>query len=157
VTTRGDTPVRESSAARFAKLIASVVGVGFLMVGILGFVPGITTDYDTLSFAEHHSEAKLLGLFQVSILHNVVHMLFGGAALYAATRARLVPPVMFGSAVIYALLTIYGVLVDHPSAANFVPVNSADNWLHLVLAIGLAGLGELVRRRLVAEGTTVRR
>ena len=49
----------------------------FLLVGILGFIPGITTGYDDLSFAGHHSEAELLGIFQVSVLHNLVHVAFG--------------------------------------------------------------------------------
>lgn len=60
---------------------AAAVGAVFLLVGVLGFIPGITTNYDTMDFASHHSEAKLLGIFQVSILHNIVHLLFGIAGL----------------------------------------------------------------------------
>ena len=52
---------------------------------------------------------------------------------------------IFGGAV-YAVLWLYGLLIDHGSDANFVPVNSADNWLHLVLAIGMIGLGVLLGR-----------
>ncbi len=63
---------------------ALAVGIVFLLVGILGFVPGITTNYDQLSFASHHSEAMLLGVFQVSILHNIVHLLFGIAGIAVA-------------------------------------------------------------------------
>ena len=66
---------------------ALIVAVIFLLIGILGFIPGITTDYDTLQFAGHESEAKLLGIFQVSILHNVVHLLFGVAGLALARTA----------------------------------------------------------------------
>ena len=40
---------------------AAAVGAVFLLVGILGFVPGITTDYDSMEFAGHESDAKLLG------------------------------------------------------------------------------------------------
>ncbi|MGC5407864.1 DUF4383 domain-containing protein [Streptomyces sp. DT73] len=36
-------------------------GAVFLLVGVLGFIPDITTNYDTMRFAAHHSEAKLLG------------------------------------------------------------------------------------------------
>ncbi|MDI9949424.1 DUF4383 domain-containing protein [Rhodococcus sp. IEGM 1305] len=61
------------------QLAALIVGVVFLLVGVLGFIPGITTNYDMLTFAGHHSEAKLLGVFEVSILHNIVHLLFGVA------------------------------------------------------------------------------
>jgi Domain of unknown function (DUF4383) len=42
---------------------AAVVGVLFLLPGILGFIPGITTHFEMLSFAGHESGAKLLGLF----------------------------------------------------------------------------------------------
>ena len=60
---------------------AFVVGAVFLVVGILGFIPGITTNYGDMTFAGHDSQAKLLGIFQVSILHNIVHLLFGIAGL----------------------------------------------------------------------------
>ena len=53
-------------------------------VGVLGFIPGITTNYDMMTFAGHHSEAKLLGLFDISVLHNIVHLAFGVAGLALA-------------------------------------------------------------------------
>jgi hypothetical protein len=46
---------------------AAIVGVVLLLVGVLGFIPGITTNFGDLSFAGHHSDARLFGLFQVSI------------------------------------------------------------------------------------------
>ncbi|MDX6231152.1 MAG: hypothetical protein QOH68_100 [Nocardioidaceae bacterium] len=141
-----------TGAEQFARAAAAVVGVTFLLVGVLGFVPGITTDYDSMTFADHESGAELLGIFQVSILHNIVHLLFGVAGLWAATQARLVAPVLLGSAAIYGLLTIYGIVIDKESDANFVPLNSADNWLHLVLTVGLAGLGLYVKKRLDDSG-----
>jgi Domain of unknown function (DUF4383) len=71
---------------------AAIVGVVFLLVGVLGFIPGITTNFGDLSFAGHNSDAKLFGLFQVSILHNIVHLLFGIAGLaMARTAARPAP------------------------------------------------------------------
>ncbi|HEV7622841.1 MAG TPA: DUF4383 domain-containing protein, partial [Amnibacterium sp.] len=55
--------------------VALGFGVVFLLVGIAGFVPGLTTG--TLTFAGPTSGAELIGLFQVSVLHNVVHLLYG--------------------------------------------------------------------------------
>lgn len=144
----------DSQAEKFARSAAAAVGVVFLLVGVLGFIPGITTDYDTMTFASHDSEAQLLGIFQVSILHNIVHVLFGIAGLVAARNARDVPTFLFGSAAVYAVLTIYGIAIDKTSDANFVPLDSADNWLHLVLTLALAGLGLVVRRRLAAPAST---
>ncbi|GHB26187.1 DUF4383 domain-containing protein [Streptomyces chryseus] len=126
---------------------ALAVGAVFLLVGILGFIPGITTDYDTLKFAEHHSEAKLLGIFQVSILHNIVHLLFGIAGVAMARAASTARTYLIGGGIIYLVLWIYGLIIDHDSAANFVPVNSADNWLHFVLGVGMIALGVLLTRR----------
>jgi Domain of unknown function (DUF4383) len=128
------------------QLIALVVGVVFLLVGVVGFIPGITTNYGDMSFAGHHSGAMLLGVFQVSALHNIVHLLFGIAGLaLARTVAGARNFLIYGGAV-YALLWLYGVLIDPTSAANFVPVNMADNWLHLALAVGMTGLGVLFGR-----------
>jgi len=120
---------------------AAAVGATFLLVGIAGFIPGLTTNYDDLRLAGHESGAELLGLFQVSILHNVVHLLFGAAGLAMARSWTGARAFLLGGGVIYALLFVYGLLVDHRSDANFVPLNDADNWLHLILAIGMVALG----------------
>ncbi|WP_062434350.1 DUF4383 domain-containing protein [Herbidospora daliensis] len=125
---------------------ALITGVVFLLVGLLGFVPGITTNYDTMEFAGHHSEALLLGVFQVSILHNIVHLLFGvaGIAAYRSWTASRV--FLIGGGVVYLLLLVYGLLVGHESDANFVPLNTADNWLHLALGLGMIALGVVLSR-----------
>jgi hypothetical protein len=125
---------------------AAVVGAVFLLVGILGFVPGITTNYDQLDGVGHDSGALLLGVFQVSVLHNLVHAAFGVAGLLLArTRAGARNFLIWGG-VVYAVLWLYGLLVDHGSDYNFVPVNDADNWLHLGLAAGMIALGVLLGR-----------
>lgn len=123
------------------QLAATVVGAVFLVVGLAGFIPGITTDYDTLQFAGHESQAKLFGVFAVSILHNAVHLAFGVAGLLMAKSARNAFLYLVAGGVVYLLLWLYGLIIDHDSAANFVPLNGADNWLHLLLAVGMIGLG----------------
>jgi hypothetical protein len=126
----------------------------FLLVGILGFIPGITTDYDTMQFAGHESEAKLFGIFQVSILHNIVHILFGVVGFALARTAANARMYLIGGGAIYLVLWLYGLVVGDESAANFVPVNSADDWLHLVLALGMIALGFLTTR---SAGAAARR
>ncbi|MER5373418.1 DUF4383 domain-containing protein [Streptomyces sp. NPDC002553] len=126
---------------------ALVVGAVFLLVGVLGFIPGITTNYDTMEFAAHHSEAQLLGIFQVSVLHNLVHLAFGVAGLALARTAAQARLYLLAGGAIYLLLWLYGLIIDHDSAANFVPVNTADNWLHLVLGLGMIALGALLTRK----------
>ncbi|HZF92539.1 DUF4383 domain-containing protein [Streptomyces sp.] len=141
---RARTPVQQA---------ALIVGVVFLLVGVLGFIPGITTNYDTMDFASHHSEAKLLGIFQVSILHNLVHLAFGIAGLALSRTASQARLYLLAGGAIYLVLWLYGMIIDHDSAANFVPVNSADNWLHLVLGLGMIALGALLTRRRDATRT----
>ncbi|EWC60807.1 hypothetical protein UO65_3896 [Actinokineospora spheciospongiae] len=123
------------------QLVAVVVSVVFLLVGVLGFIPGITTDYDRLTFAGHHSMAMLLGVFAVSVLHNLVHLAFGVAGLLLARTPAGARGYLIGGGAVYLVLWVYGLAIDHGSAANFVPVNSADNWLHLGLGVGMAVLG----------------
>lgn len=54
----------QSGTARTDRtLLQLVVGVVFILVGIIGFVPGITTHYSDMTFAGHNSMAKLVGLF----------------------------------------------------------------------------------------------
>ncbi len=124
---------------------ALAVGVVFLLVGVLGFIPGITSNYDSLQFAGSDSEAQLLGVFQVSMLHNIVHLLFGIAGVVMSKTASGAYNFLLWGGVIYAVLFIYGLIVPQDSAANFVPVNAADNILHLVLAIAMIGLALALR------------
>ena len=134
---------------------AMAVGAVFLLVGIMGFIPGITTHYDQLTFAGHHSQAALLGLFNVSVLHNVVHLLFGVAGLLLARTFNGARSFLIGGGLIYLLLFVYGLVIDHASSANFIPVNDADNWLHLGLAVAMIALGALLGRPRGAVGAPV--
>jgi arginine exporter protein ArgO len=132
---------------------ATVVGAVFLLVGVLGFIPGITSNYSDLTFAGHNSQAKLLGVFQVSVLHNVVHLLFGVAGLAMSRRRDTARTYLIGGGVIYLVLWLYGLVVGQESSANFVPVNTADDWLHFVLGVGMIGLGVALARRPAGAAT----
>ncbi|GAA0805700.1 DUF4383 domain-containing protein [Spirilliplanes yamanashiensis] len=134
----------ERSLVRTAAL---VVAATFALVGVLGFIPGITTNYDTMQFAGHESEAMLLGVFQVSILHNIVHLLFGVAGFALARTVPGARNYLIGGGAVYLVLWLYGLVVGHESAANFVPVNTADDWLHFFLGAGMIALGFLTTRR----------
>ncbi|MEV7647077.1 DUF4383 domain-containing protein [Arthrobacter sp. NPDC089319] len=129
------------------QLAAMIFGAVFLLVGILGFIPGITSNYDQMMAAGHHSEAMLLGVFQVSILHNIVHLLFGIAGLVLARTIPGARNYLVWGGVIYLVLWLYGLFIDQQSTANFVPLNSADNWLHLILGVVMLALGLLLTRR----------
>lgn len=126
---------------------AQIVGAVFLLVGVLGFIPGITSNYESLSFAGHDSDALLLGIFQVSILHNIVHLLFGVAGILMARTPGQARNYLIGGGAVYLVLWIYGLVIDQESSANFVPVNNADNWLHLILGVGMLALGLALSRR----------
>lgn len=136
-----------ATARHPGQLVAAAAGVVFLVVGVAGFVPGLTTNFDELRFAGHESEALLLGLFQVSVLHNIVHLLFGVAGLAMARSLQAARAYLLGGGVVYLLLWLYGLFISAESDANFVPLNSADNWLHLGLAIVMLALGMLVAAR----------
>jgi hypothetical protein len=122
--------------------IAALVGVVFLLVGILGFVPGITTHYSDMSFAGHGSGAKLLGVFQVSILHNIVHLLFGVVGLVLAKTADGARTFLVGGGAVYLVLWVVGLV----GAADWIPANTADNWLHFALGVGMIALGLVAAR-----------
>jgi len=127
--------------------VTLLFGVVFLAVGILGFVPGITTNYSDLSFAGDDSAAKLLGIFQVSILHNLIHILFGLAGLWAARTLDSSRIYMIGGGVIYLALFVLGLF----DGLNWVPANNADDWLHLVLGVSMVGIGYLYGKERVGR------
>ncbi|MBC6446198.1 DUF4383 domain-containing protein [Actinokineospora xionganensis] len=140
-------PLPQQTTRTPVQLAAMAVAAVFLVVGIAGFIPGLTTEYDGMTFAGHESTAMLLGVFKVSILHNIVHLLFGAVGLAMARTAAGAAAFLVGGGVIYLVLWIYGLVIDHSSAANFVPVNTADNWLHLLLGLGMLALGLALGKR----------
>jgi hypothetical protein len=123
------------------QMVALAVAAVFLLVGVLGFIPGITSSYDEMQFAGDASGAMLLGLFQVSILHNIVHLLFGAVGVGLARTDPGARSFLLVGGAIYLLLWVYGLAVGSESAANFVPLNTADDWLHFVLGAGMMGAG----------------
>lgn len=93
----------------------------------------------------------LLGVFHVSVLHNIVHLLFGIAGVLAARKAALARHYLLWGGLVYLILFLYGLVVDFNSAANFVPLSDANNWLHLILAVGMLALSFLPRRRVTVR------
>jgi hypothetical protein len=107
---------------------ARIFGIVLVLVGVLGFIPGITAD------------GHLLGIFEVDTVHNIVHILTGIVALLLAgteAKARMFFKV-FG--VIYALVLVLGLLMDGDVLGLF-HVNMADNVLHLVIAVVALWIG----------------
>ena len=116
------------------QLGAAGFGVVFLLVGIAGFIPGVTSHYMHLGFAGRESSARLVGIFQVSVLHNVVHLLFGVAGLLFSSTPLRAKNYLFYGGILYGVLFFYGIVTTYGSPANFVPFNAADNALHFALA-----------------------
>jgi hypothetical protein len=143
--------MRERSPIQSAALL---VGLVFLLVGILGFIPGITSNYDDLKFAGHDSDAQLLGIFDTSILHNIVHLVFGVAGLALARTFVGARQYLLGGGVIYLALFVYGAIWGaDEGGANFIPMNWADNILHLGLGVGMVGLGVVLGKEVVRRDT----
>ncbi len=131
--------------------VARLVGIVLLLVGIAGFIPGLTTNlYDGLEFAGDDGTAELLGLFEVSVLHNIVHLLFGLAGLALAATASGARTYLVGGGAIYIALWLLGLL----GGADWIPSNAADNWLHLVLGVAMVGLGVVLTRERPVATTT---
>jgi hypothetical protein len=118
-----------------AQVGALVFGVAFLLIGVAGFfVPGGTS-----MEADMATAGRLLGLFPLNLLHNVVHLAFGVWGVVASrshdgsrTYGRI-------AAVAYAALVILAFV--SPTLFGLVPIGSHIIWLHALLALGLAWVG----------------
>lgn len=141
------------------RLVALAYGIVFLLVGLAGFIPGFTTNADLLHVGGHHSEALLLGIFQVSVLHNLVHLVYGivGVALALVSWPPPARMYLLLGGILYLVLWVYGLVVDKDSPANFVPLNTADDWLHFALGVTMIGLSFLPRYSRTVTPDTTRR
>jgi hypothetical protein len=117
-----------------ARLYCTLVGGVLVIAGIIGF-------FYEASFATGHSVVSddVFGILAVNGWHNLIHLALGllglAAAGYAARTYAL------GVGLLYVVLAIWGFLETDNGVAvllDLVPINSEDNWLHLIL--GLTGL-----------------
>lgn len=110
---------------------AKVFGFVFLLIGILGFVPGITND-----------DGHLLGIFHVDTIHNIIHLASGAVALwagyssYGASRKYFQ---IFG--IVYGLVTVLGLFYGDDDILGLVANNMADVVLHLVITVSALYFG----------------
>ena len=113
-----------------AKLYATLVGAVLTIAGIIGF-------FYSGSFGSPGEVDKVFGILAVNGWHNVVHLVTGllglAAAAYAARAYAL------GVGLVYVVVAVWGFIIGSgDSILGIVPVNTADDILHLI--VGLAGL-----------------
>lgn len=117
------------------RLLATVFGVAYLLIGLLGFtVTGGISFFDT-------SGGLLLGLFEVNVFHNVAHLVIGAALLIAGlSNVAAARGVNIGIGTVYLLLGIAGLFLVG-SEFNILAINEADNVLHFASAAVLLAVG----------------
>ncbi|TFC41802.1 DUF4383 domain-containing protein [Cryobacterium sp. TMT1-21] len=117
------------------RLIATVFGAVYLLVGLLGFaVTGGVSFFATQG-------GLLLGIFAVNPLHNTAHLLIGAALLIAGvSTVSAAKAVNTTVGAVYLLLGIVGFFIAS-TALNILALNTADHFLHLASAIVLLGAG----------------
>lgn len=116
------------------KMASIAFGVVFLLAGVLGFVPGITTN------------EMMLGIFHVNVAHNVVHLLSGAVALIAGLTSTAYARIYFRVfGVVYALVAALGLYVGNGMLLGLISNNMADVWLHAVIALVALWLGFMAK------------
>jgi hypothetical protein len=132
------------------RTFAMIFGIVFLIVGAGGFIPGLTM----MNHAGHAADADVtmktmfgyeLGLFPVNVLHNIVHLLFGIWGVLAARSLGGARTYFRAVAVIYALLTVMGLVPALYTTFGMIPIYGNDVWLHALLAIVAAYFGWMNR------------
>lgn len=127
------------------QMFARIFGIVFLIVGVGGFVPGLTQPHIHPNLEVQAFSGMELGLFPVNVLHNIVHIAFGVWGLIAAKTAgssRMYARVV---AIAYAALTVLGLIPMTNTTFGLVPIYGHDVWLHAVLAAVAAYFGFIGR------------
>jgi Domain of unknown function (DUF4383) len=123
------------------RLVATVFGVVYLLVGLIGFFYTAGTPFAGPGDGKSN---LILGLFEVNPLHNIAHLLIGAALLIAGlgtVSAAKGANTTVGA--VYLLLGIVGFFLaaNHNSGLNFLSLNTADHFLHLASAVVLLAVG----------------
>ena len=118
------------------RTFAGVFGAIYLIVGILGFVPGLVQPaHHAPALAVESNHGMLLGLFPVNLLHNVVHLLIGVWGLAASSNLPAARWYGRALAVFYGLLAVLGLFPATHTLFGLVPIHGHDVWLHAVSAL----------------------
>src|SRR5687768_6576215 len=120
-----------------AQTMAKIFGILFLAVAVLGFVPGMVQPPapgdPALTVDSGHG--RLLGLFPVNLLHNLVHLLFGLWGFFASRSLDGSRGYFKVIAVAYGLLTVLGLIPATNTTFGLVPIHGHDVWLHAAFAL----------------------
>ena len=123
--------------------ISQVFGIVFILVAILGFVQGGMS-----MEADPELAPKVLGLFPVNVLHNLVHLAFGIWGLVAARSFTGAVSYAKIAGVLYLVLAGLGFIA--PTTFGLIPIGGNDIWLHVLLGAVLAGVGFTAKAPTVA-------
>jgi hypothetical protein len=124
------------------RTFAIVFGVIYLAVGILGFVPALRSmPAEAPDLTVTAGYGYLLGLFPINVLHNLVHILIG---IWGIVAYRTFPSARVyarGLAIIYGVLTVFGLIPGLNTLFGLTPLFGHDIWLHAATAIIAAYFG----------------
>ena len=129
---------------------AAAAAAAFLVLGLLGFVPGVTMHYGRMALAGRGSGSLLFGAFQVSVLHDLIQLAFGVAGLVLAKTVAGARAFLAGGAVVSVALWLLGVA----GAGGWIPLDPAGSWAHLALGLVLLALAALTGRGVPAPVAT---
>lgn len=119
------------------------LGMVFIAIGILGFVPGLRVMPHSVdpALSINASYGRLFGLFPVNALHNIIHIALGALALMfykVPSRARKFCKF---NAIFYGVLTILGMFPNFNTLFGLVPIFGHDVWLHGIITAATAYYG----------------
>jgi hypothetical protein len=127
------------------RTFALIFGIVFLVVGVGGFVLIDTSVAPHPSLTMRHGFGHELGLFPVNTVHNVIHIVFGLWGLAASRSLGGSVGYARAVAVIYAVLTVMGLIEGTSTTFGFVPIYGNDVWLHGLIALVAAYFGWMHR------------
>jgi hypothetical protein len=122
---------------------ALIIGALYLAAGVLGFFPGVVSPVlpGDPALAVEMNYGYLFGIFPVNVLHNLVHVAIGGAALFAWSGMWSASTVARFIAVFYGALAIMGLIPGLNTMFGLTPLFSHDIWLHTASAAAAAYYG----------------
>jgi hypothetical protein len=118
-----------------AQVYALVIGLTLVVAGIAGFF--YSASFSTGDGTERDA---VLGILDVNGWHNLVHIASGAIGLAVAASYGRARTYALGLGAVYLVITLLGFIAgDGEELFNLIPVNTEDNFLHLL--IGIAGVG----------------
>lgn len=133
------------------RYFALIFGIIYLLVGVMGLIPGLITPENHPGVTMNVLDGNLLGIFPVNIVHTLVHLVIGLWGIIAYRTFSSARNFSISAGILFMVLFVMGLIPGLNVLFGLAPLYGADIWLHLLSGIAALAVGLMARRTVASD------